>query len=480
MQEGQTDGGGRIGPILYLRGCDRERLRLAALVVTPEGEGTPPALETDAGPVSPERIWQCGGRDVLRYSFDLPATAGAAYRFDGESFEVAADLSGDLHIGFVSCNGQEHGDLSRPGDERNLMWRRLAERHRDRPLNLLLHGGDQLYADEVTEAHPLATGWPKAVPQNLREDTTAELSAALSEAFFERYTEQLAQPGFAWLAARVPSLAMWDDHDICDGWGSLKERKLDSPLGRALFAAARDHFLIFQFAAAPGEVPEICSDRSGQSLGWRVEIPGATLLAPDLRSERRPERVMGEAGWRAFRADLASVREGRVLLVSSVPALGPRLSIVERLMKLTPWMEKYEDDLRDQWQSRWHREEWRDFLRALVAVHERPGCRVSLLSGEIHLATRGTMKTAEGDIHQLVASGISHPAPPGAYATVLGVLARFGEAPLPRHPIRLHPLPGQGGVYAAERNFLRLERNADTWTAVWELEDSGPTAPMPL
>src|SRR3546814_1323896 len=57
---------------------------------------------------------------------------------------------------------------------------------------------------------------------------------------------------------------------------------------------------------------------------------------------------------------------------------------------------------------------------------------VTVLSGEIHLATRGTMDTPEGPLHQLVASGISHPAPPTAYARALGLLARFGEAPLPR------------------------------------------------
>src|SRR3546814_14154030 len=106
-------------------------------------------------------------------------------------------------------------------------------------------------------------------------------------------------------------------------------------------------------------------------------------------------------------------------------------------------MEKYEEDLRDQWQSHAHREEWRRFLRLLIETHTRDTTPVTVLSGEIHLATRGTMDTPEGPLHQLVASGISHPAPPTAYATALSLLARFGEAPLPEHPISLHPLPGR-------------------------------------
>ena len=90
------------------------------------------------------------------------------------------------------------------------------------------------------------------------------------------------------------------------------------------------------------------------------------------------------------------------------------------------------------------------------------------------------MASATGPIHQLVASGIAHPAPPLGYARGLGLLARFGEAPLKDHPIRLHPLPGQRGVYTAERNYLVLERRGGNWTASWRLEHSGTTPPLAI
>ncbi len=148
-------------------------------------------------------------------------------------------------------------------------------------------------------------------------------------------------------------------------------------------------------------------------------------------------------------------------------------------MRLTPVAEKYEDDLRDQWQSRTHREEWRRFLKLLVATHERPGTALTVLSGEIHLATRGTLATRQGALHQLVASGITHPPPPKAWAFTLSTLARLGEAPLKQNPIRLHPLPGKATTYAAERNFLMLERRGAEWETWWELE-SGSTGRMDL
>ncbi|MEX0921725.1 MAG: hypothetical protein WD489_06060 [Rhodovibrionaceae bacterium] len=148
-------------------------------------------------------------------------------------------------------------------------------------------------------------------------------------------------------------------------------------------------------------------------------------------------------------------------------------------MKLTRRMEKYEDDLRDQWQSRAHRREWRAFLERVAKLHRNAQTPVTFLSGEIHLATRGTLEVPPAPLHQLVASGIAHPAPPEAYARCLGALARLGESPLPGHPIRLHPLPGKRAVYTAQRNYLILERKAGTWRAWWELEE-GATPAMAL
>jgi hypothetical protein len=85
------------------------------------------------------------------------------------------------------------------------------------------------------------------------------------------------------------------------------------------------------------------------------------------------------------------------------------------------------------------------------------------------------MATEAGPVHQLVASGVAHPPPPRLYALALGALARLGEAPLEDHPIRLRPLPGRRAVYAAERNFLAIERQGGGWRAAWRLERGGWT-----
>ena len=456
-----------------MRGHAPGRVLLAALVVRRKGD-RPGSLSTEYRPATAEPLAELCGRVAYRYRFALPARPDASYELDGTRYQVNGACGGDLRVAYVSCDGMERGDLDRPPEERNMMWRRLADRHGESPFNLLLHGGDQIYADEVLHAHPATREWPRAVPTDLSASSAAELRSALRTWYFRRYVTEFTQPEFAWLAARVPSLSMWDDHDICNGWGSLPEWTLDSEVGRQIFEAAREFFLLFQLCAGPARLPEICLDRTGESLTWRVDLPGLYIVAPDLRSERRPGQVIGDQGWPALRSALSGPRAGKMLLLSSVPALGPRLSLLERFMDLTPWLEKYESDLKDQWQSRTHRDEWRRLLRELIAVHDR-GVSVTVLSGEIHLATRATMETATGEIHQLIASGIAHPPPPRPYARIMGALARLGEGPLEGHRIMLHPLPGQRHIYSAERNFLVLSRMDNVWSASWDLEESGRT-----
>ncbi|MFZ3584450.1 alkaline phosphatase D family protein [Loktanella sp. DJP18] len=455
-------------------------MHLAALFIT-NRHVVPPPVTAPKGTASPTCIATFAEAAVWRIRFTLPADRASLYDWNGESYAVASDMSGDLRAAFVSCNGEEVGDLDRDGSERNVMWARMRDDHGRQPLSLLLHGGDQIYADEITKDHRLCAGWPKDLPRNPSADALADLRHHLRQRLFERYAQIYAAPPFAWLAARVPSLMQWDDHDICDGWGSLPAAVTASPVGQTLFATAREAFLIFQHAATDGDLPARFADPAGQHLGWSVAAGGMRILAPDLRSERTRHTIMGPGGWAMIDTAGRQDAAGHTLLMSSVPLLGPRLSLLELGMRIVPRMQKYEDDLRDQWQSRAHRDEWCRMLRLVRDMARRDGQDLTALSGEIHLATRAVMDLGGGlHLNQLVASGIAHRAPPAAWARFLGALATIGDAPLPDHPIRIVALPGHRTRYLAERNYLLLTRADRAWSARWNLEKSGLTPPLPL
>ena len=466
----------RLGPVLTFRGIEGDRVRLGVLLVRPEAEPAP-IVATEDGPVGTTVIARTRGRVAYSADLHLPMKDQAHYSVDGRDFVVPTDYDGDLRILFTSCNGMEDGDLDR--EDRNAVWDTAAKDHRDRPFRLHLMGGDQIYADEVTKHASLTAGWPDDVPDDVTEEQARDLEAELFDLYADRYIAVFTQDSYHSLVGVIPTVTMWDDHDICDGWGSLDKAILDSPVGRALFRAARSAFLVFQQAVAPEAVPPTGLDPTGTSLSLRVHLPGVSILAPDLRSERRPGYVMGDAGWRAYDAMLDEAPGGRAFLMSSVPALGPRLSIVESAMNWAPGVQGYEDDLRDQWQSYAHRGEWRRFLQAMIDWQDRTGGRLTALSGEIHLAAHAVMKTKGADIRQLVSSGIAHPPPPRAWAMTLAALSRLGEAPLKGHPIRLRAVPGHGR-YVADRNYLTLDRRDDRWHATWVFERTGPTRPVEI
>lgn len=469
-----------IGPILLLDDVVQGRMILSALFVMP-GDQAPMAIRVAGCEAAAQRLAEYDNATVWRTRFQMPADRPSAYEWNGTTFDLAGDLTGDLRIAYVSCNGEEVGDMEREGSERNGMWARLREQHRRQPFALMLHGGDQVYADEVTRGHALSEDWPEKVPQDPSPADLADLRHHLRQRFFDRYAALYAAPELAWLAARVPSLMQWDDHDICDGWGSLPGSRTHSAVGRTLFDVARESFLVFQHGASDGDLPARFADPAGAHLGWGIHAPGLRILAPDLRSERSRRDIMGPGGWAMMDAEAGRAAQGHTLLMSSVPLLGPRMSLLEAAMMAIPRMQKYEDDLRDQWQSRSHRDEWRRMLRLVRDMARRDGHDVTAISGEIHLATRAVMDLGD-DLHlqQLVASGIAHRAPPKGWARFLGALAWLGEDPLPGHHIRIRPLPGQRGRYVAERNYLLLERRAGAWQARWELEESGLTPPLAL
>ncbi|MEM8959026.1 MAG: alkaline phosphatase family protein [Pseudomonadota bacterium] len=469
-----------IGPVLFLDDLSSERLHLAALFLAPPGTGIPP-IETDGGHHPVEPFAEFGGLGFYRARFSVSANHASDYRWSGETFQVASGFDGDLRLAYVSCNGQEKSDLERPRDQRNAMWQRLCDEHDRAPFSALLHGGDQIYADEITDGHLLTENWPDDVPADPDPAALADLEFHLAAQLVRRYRTLYAAGPYAYLSARIPSLAMWDDHDICDGWGSLDATTMGSAVGQCLFRTTRQATLLFQNGCTDGDLPGRFLDRHGGHLGWAVGGHGLRIIAPDLRSERTRTRVMGPAGWADFRAT-ASPAPGQTFLMSSTPLLGPRLSLLETLMPVMPArIHKYEDDLRDQWQSHAHRTEWREMLQAATALARPENAGVTVLSGEIHLATRATLTAPDGvQVRQLVASGISHPPPPRGFARALGALAGLGSSPMKHHRIRIAPLPGRRRRYTAERNFMTLSRSAGTWQARWHLEESGTTDALPL
>jgi len=457
-----------FGPIVHSRGADEHAHQLAVVWVThDENPGELRPMGEEAVPVT--KLDRLCEHFVWRAEFALPARPAAFYRLNGRDYEINTAATHQATIGYVSCNGKEKDEDSWPVSDRNRMWQRLADHHERQPLSLLLHGGDQIYADNIVHAHSELSQWA-AVTHDAKGalELSPAAKAAAEQFLFERYAWLYAQQPVAHLHAHVPSLMMWDDHDIMDGWGSHPVELLDSPIGQGLFGICKRMFAVFQRGLAP---------EGNDTFTFVNHYPDFSVIAPDLRTERRPNCILGPAGWQAVGAAFETIpMDAQVMLMSSVPLLGPRLSWLERVADWIPGAVNYKDDLRDQWQSRSHRSQWQQMLALIETTAINRRLTMTALSGEIHVATQASMPFSDGSkLTQFVASGIAHPPPPIAFSRALGWLATLGEDPVPGQPISIEPLPGQRKIYTAQRNFLLLTQDDQQWEARWVLEQDGPT-----
>jgi hypothetical protein len=417
----------------------------------------------------PDLLW--------RYDFAFPieqTSCGREYRIGGQAYRVHVPAAGAARrLAFTACNGSERDDVWTDLNERNAMWLDLAQEHARNPFHLLLQGGDQLYADPIWSRVPALAAW-RRLPLRKRRDAplSPEMAQAIENYYFDSYRRLWEQPQLAPLLASIPSLMMWDDHDILDGWGSCGAEWTDCPVLRGIWSAAREHFALFQLAARPSDLPNGSAARDGCHFGWAYTMGDIGLLAPDLRSERNRRRVMGEAGWQDFTAALEGLSGcSHVLLVSTVPLVNAHLTSLERVFALVPGHQSWQDDLVDQWVSLAHWDEWAQLLDVLLNFSAQTGTRVTSLSGEIHLGALGVIKGPGARIHQLTSSGIVHPPPGYLAASVLEWSSTKELRVASGITARLLPLPGSKKRYLRARNWLELNVTADgDLLATWHAE----------
>ncbi|MFF0053335.1 alkaline phosphatase D family protein [Streptomyces microflavus] len=179
----------------------------ALVVVEGLTPGTTTAYEVLIGD---RRVWPPEDTLLPPSTITTPPVAGA----DGAA--AVTDGPG-VRISFGSCRwaASPGGGQDPVGPDAlvTLAARLAADPAAERP-DVLLLLGDQVYADETSEA----TRRRLAARRDLREAPGAEV------ADFEEYTclydESWRDPEVRWLLSTVPSCMIFDDHDVIDDWNT--------------------------------------------------------------------------------------------------------------------------------------------------------------------------------------------------------------------------------------------------------------------
>lgn len=487
----------RLGPVLQFLSSEGKAWRVSALWVQDTADAAP-VLTAGAQAVTVAQAPVPGTAcTAWRFEWAVPQTNAAqqaSYTIGGATYGFHVPAAGGMpSMGYASCNGFSDPKLMKSVRVPNAMWSRLGRLHNEQdkvdqqtfgPLHLLLLGGDQVYADAMWSVIPELKAWT-TLPwdKRVKAKWTDTLQRKMEAYYSNLYLERWSQPEVAAMLATVPTVMMWDDHDIMDGWGSYPQDMHDSPIYQGLFAIARRAFALFQRHALNGVLPP--STLPGQSFhnsGLRIGSLG--LLVLDMRSERRPragdvsaqggtlmpDQVLSPKSWTAV-YDWLSRQEAagdmkHLFVMSSIPVVHPSFELLEKLLGVLPGQQELEDDLRDHWTSPPHRAERLRMIHRLLQTGAS-GSRVTLLSGDVHVAALGVIESSRaglrpnaGVINQLTSSAVVHPSPGAVVLFFLEQACKHVEqvdrginGSMLEFPTTTHRMIGA-------RNFLTLQPDA--------------------
>lgn len=331
---------------------------------------------------------------------------------------------------YASCNGFSDLKLMNTTEEPYRLWQDMAALHSKsaQPFSLLLLGGDQLYADSIwTEIKPLQQWNALGLHDKIKRQAGKELKKRIDRFYSELYLSRWNQPQVATMLASIPSLMMWDDHDIFDGWGSYPEQLSNCAVYQAIFAAAKHHFELLQIRGRQNRCLLARPNASGvlPHYAMHLKFQSYQILALDNRSERSLTQVMSDTQWQDVASALTQCTSGDLLLMTAVPVVYRDFSSAEKIVDSTPWEEEVTDDLKDHWRAKEHQGERQKLIMRLLDNARIRNAKTVLLSGDVHVGCLGVIRDKrEGkllNMHQVVSSGIVHPAP--SYIQWLGILA---------------------------------------------------------
>lgn len=390
---------------------------------------------------------------AVRYAIDVAPSADLLVTPEPgpESFRV---LPGDrpLRIALVSCNGTFTVEEGR----RHALWERLRQQVDLGLVDLIIHAGDQIYADPIWKEHETGSA---------RVGDPGERREALTRRYREWTLKTWLGTPAAGVLARCPSVMMWDDHDIYDGWGSNEDDI--QPTSRLYFDAARQAFSEFQARHNPPGID------AGNSFATGFVHGEIGVLLIDGRTHRNYAQgvVVGKPQWASidrWLQDALGRKLRHLFVVVGVPPMHVELAAALSILEATPWTEEPTDDLRDAWISKNNRREAERLLYRLFQFRrESPDTMVTLLSGDVHVGTLAQIESTvprhqsptghPGRIFQVVSSGIGHAPPEGTLAWMLRQVGRMDVELASDIHGKLLRLSGIERNMLCERNFAVLD-----------------------
>ncbi|SCV02470.1 LAME_0H01244g1_1 [Lachancea meyersii CBS 8951] len=393
------------------------------------------------------------GIDFYRYTIEFPMESYeqlVKYTIDGEHkphyrFFVPSKTS-NFNVMSYSCNGFSlNVDTTK---FQGSMWFDVLNKHAKTHYHVMLGGGDQIYSDGINIFCKGFKKWlaEKNAVKKYRAQLTSELRAELEQFYLNEYLEwygygywkgatlqsKTTQKCFPIAMATIPSINIWDDHDIIDGFGSYSHSFQSTEVFSGVGKAAYKYYVLFQHHVSIEEKGPYLEDESwllGHKDGDYIEEkshsvltrlgPTNALLGLDCRTERKLKQIISwdtyDLVFRRLEQEVAKGKIDHLMVMLGVPIAYPRMVWLESIFSsraLAPvkFLAKKGiiarglvnsfngdiellDDLNDHWCARHHKKERNYLIAKLQDFGAKNGVRVTILSGDVHLSCVGRFRS---------------------------------------------------------------------------------------
>jgi hypothetical protein len=176
------------------------------------------------------------------------------------------------------------------------MWKKLDEmldiRSQDgtlKHLRLLVMAGDQVYNDDV-EVECLNKLDQADYLKSPNHETFTQTRIRL----ILQYRKYWSEIHYRRVLAKIPSVTMWDDHDITDGWGGRPESFDEFAHGRFkkkwwnYFELCREAFVAYQACRNP----DFPAKLEGKAFSTFIDLGSTRIFLLDFRSEKNSKRQL--------------------------------------------------------------------------------------------------------------------------------------------------------------------------------------------
>ncbi|ORZ15213.1 hypothetical protein BCR42DRAFT_353367, partial [Absidia repens] len=473
------------GPLLrYIDTDYHARMwRGSCLIVSNETHAPPLRVELKSDVSGRSQVLECHAERLdsfrhhyhfWRYELNLPLTTQPQHvlystpSLPGQTHDFYLPaIQESMRFMFYSCNG--FSDIPQDikdkfGGNDHPLWQDVLDRHQVMPFHVLIGGGDQLYQDKIIK-EDFMQPWndEKDPKKRLAMTLPPKMIDGMEHFYFNNYVDNFGKQKNPWVAkafASIPSINMWDDHDIIDGYGSYPTEMQNAHCFTTLFRYACRFYYLFQHHTTVE-----LAERHGLIRGTKPACnsvvttlgPDIGILSLDCRGERTKHDICQPKTYdivlNALHTRLPSTVK-HLLIATGVPLIYPRLTLFEKAMdgaagfnlatlagktgalgdaisgSLNKWNGDPEllDDMNDHWTAGNHLVERKRLIENLQQYARQKSVRVSFLGGDVHCCGAGKLyskdmkEKEEGDPYfmvQIISSAIVNVPPPQALLTIL-------------------------------------------------------------